>query len=537
MHKTMQMLHWSKRLAVAASLFLASIVVAEPKPNIVLILCDDMGFSDLGCYGSEIATPNIDGLASAGLRFTQFYNSARCCPSRASLMTGLYPHQANVGDMVDEYAHAVRNQLDTPSYSDHLNPNAPTLAEVLRNAGYSTAISGKWHLGYRTNEWPSARGFDHSFSVIEGAMNYYGFGIQHTGNNTNPPMIMDGKVFTPPREGFFATDAFTDFAVQFIKQQKSEKPFFLYLAYTAPHWPLHARAETIAHYRGRYKSIGWDKLRLQRYDRLVKAGVIDSRWPLAPRAPRVPSWDKASREQQDHWDETMAVYAAQIEELDNGIGRVLKTLKEIGAETNTLVLFLSDNGGAAENPNRSLPGSVLGTRESFEGYGINGAHVSSGPFRKVKRFTHEGGIATPLVVRWPSAIPQPQNGTPVREVGHLIDFMPTFLNVAAATFPPQWNGKQTLRPEGIDLSAALRGHDSVRTKPIFWEHEGQRSVRDGKWKLVASFNEPWELHDMEADRTEVKNLASVHPEIVKRLNDEYEAWTKRAGVKPWPSAR
>jgi arylsulfatase A-like enzyme len=522
---------------IFAGLFVALFANAAKKLNIVLILCDDMGFSDIGCYGSEIPTPNIDSLATNGIRFTSFYNSARCCPSRASLMTGLYPHQAWVGDMVDEYARAVREKLDSQSYSDHMNPHAPTLAEVLRGAGYRTAISGKWHLGYRTNEWPSARGFERSFSVIEGAMNYYGFGIQHTGLITNPPMILDGKVFTPPREGFFATDAFTDFAVQFLKQQTSEKPFFFYLAYTAPHWPLHARAETIAHYRGKYKAVGWDKLRQQRYDRLVKAGIIDARWPLAPRAPRVPAWEKASPQEQEHWDETMSIYAAQIEELDNGVGRVLKTLKDTGADKNTLVLFLSDNGGAAENPNRNLPGSVLGTRESYEGYGINGAHVSSGPFRKTKKFTHEGGIATPLIVRWPNGIPASQNGKLVHEIGHLMDFMPTFMQLSGAKFPKQWNGARTQSPEGIDLSAAFRGEDASRTKPLFWEHEGQRAVRDGKWKLVASFNEPWELHDMDADRTEVKDLAKAHPEIVQRLEGEYDAWAKRVGVKPWPAPK
>jgi arylsulfatase len=408
------------------------------------------------------------------------------------------------------------------------------MAEVLRTAGYNTAIAGKWHLGYRTNEWPSARGFERSFSVIEGAMNYYGFGMQHTGLITNPPMILDGKVFTPPREGFFATDAFTSFAVQFLKEQTSAKPFFVYLAYTAPHWPLHARSETIAHYRGKYKAIGWDKLRQERYDRLVKAGIIDSRWQLAPRAPRVPAWDKASDKEKEHWDETISIYAAQIEELDNGIGRVLKTLKETGADKNTVVVFLSDNGGAAENPNRSLPGCVLGSRESFEGYGINGAHVSSGPFRKTKKFTHEGGIATPFIVRWPSGIQKSENGKFVNEVAHLIDLMPTFVHLADAKFPSQWNGANTTPLEGIDLSQAFRGHDSTRSKALFWEHEGQRAVRDGKWKLVASFNEPWELHDMEADRTEVKDLSKDHPGIVSQLSGEYDAWAKRVGVKPWP---
>lgn len=536
MQKHRQLCSFVSRLWIAALLALASFANAAPRPNIVLILCDDMGFSDIGCYGGEIHTPNIDRLAATGVRFTEFYNCARCCPSRASLLTGLYPHQAYVGDMVDEYARLMRQKINSLSYSDHLNPHAPTLAEVLRNAGYHTAISGKWHVGYRTNEWPSARGFERSFSVIEGAMNYYGFGMQHTGLITNPPMVLDGKVFTPLREGFFATDAFTDFAVRFIKEQTSDKPFFLYLAYTAPHWPLQARPETIAHYRGKYKTIGWDNLRQQRYDRLVKLGIIDRHWNLAPRAPRVPAWEKASPERQEHWDNIMSVYAAQVEELDNGIGRVLKTLKETGAEKNTLVVFLSDNGGAAENPNRSLPGSVLGTRESFEGYGIDGAHVSSGPFRKTKKFTHEGGIATPFIVRWPGGIDKSQNGKIVQQVGHLIDFMPTFMDLSGATFPQEWNGAATTPPEGTALTAAIKGHASPRSKPIFWEHEGQRAVRDGKWKLVASFNEPWELHDMDNDRTEVNDLAKAHPEIVRRLNDEYEAWAARVGVKPWPAS-
>jgi arylsulfatase len=248
----------------------------------------------------------------------------------------------------------------------------------------------------------------------------------------------------------------------------------------------------------------------------------------------VPAWEKAPSEQQEHWDAIMSVYAAQVEELDNGIGRVLKTLEQTGAEKNTLVIFLSDNGGAAENPNRSLPRSVLGTRESFEGYGIDGAHVSSGPFRKTKKFTHEGGIATPFIVRWPDGIDKSQNGKLVHEVGHLIDFMPTFMDLSGASFPKQWAGAPTTAPEGVDLSAAFRGEESVRSKPLFWEHEGQRAVRDGKWKLVASFNEPWELHDMDADRTEVKDLSKEHPEIVSRLNTEYKTWAARVGVKPWP---
>ena len=504
------------------------------QPNIILILADDLGFSDIGCYGSEIRTPNLDQLAKKGIRFSQFYNGARCCPSRASILTGVYPHQANVGDMVDEYARKARELINSPSYSDHLNPHTPTIAEVLRGAGYRTGMSGKWHLGYRTNEWPFARGFDHSFAVIEGAMNYYGFGIQHTGIVTNPPMALNDQVFLPPREGFFSTDAFTEDAVRFVKKGKRDQPFFLYLAYNAPHWPLQAKTETVARYRGTYKKIGWDSLREERYERLKKAGLIDANWPLAPRAPGVPAWKDATSEIQNKWDEEMSIYAAQVEEMDIGIGKVLKAVKETGRAENTLVIFLSDNGGASEDPNRSLPGAKLGSRESYEGYGINGAHVSSGPFRKTKKFTHEGGISSPMIAYWPKGIAKAQHGKVVQEPGHIMDLMKTFVSVADTTFPKTFAGAQTVSPEGMDLSPAFQGAKLRRNAPLFWEHEGHRAVRDGKWKLVASHDEPWELYDMEADRTELKNLASTHPEIVRELEQKYNAWADRAGAKPWP---
>lgn len=508
---------------------------APAKPNIVVILADDLGFSDLGCYGGEIRTPNLDRLAANGLRFTQFYNGARCCPSRAALLTGLYPHQAHVGDMVDEYARRVRENLNSPAYSDHLNPQAPTIAEVLRTAGYRTGMSGKWHVGYRTNEWPAARGFDRSFTVIEGAMNYYGFGMQHTGVITNPPMALDRDVFLPPQEGFFATDAFTEFAVGFIKESsRAREPFFLYLAYTAPHWPLHARKETIATYRGTYGKIGWDKLREQRLGRLKQAGIVDPRWPLAARPANLPAWNDAPPSRQQQWDDEMSIYAAQVEEMDQGIGRVLEALKVTGRETNTLVLFLSDNGGAAEDPNRSLRSAVPGTRESYEGYGLAGAHVSSAPFRMTKKFTHEGGIAAPLIVYWPAGLHPSLRGKLTPTVGHLIDLLPTCLDVAGADFPKQRNGTPTLPPEGISLVSEFSAIGTAsRSRPLCWEHEGQRAVRDGKWKLVAAFNEPWELYDLDADRTESTNLAPSHPELARELGAQYEAWAHRVGVKPW----
>ncbi|MBA4150490.1 MAG: arylsulfatase [Verrucomicrobia bacterium] len=525
--------------AVISGIALLSSVAASEgapaRPNIVLILADDLGFSDISPYGGEIRTPNLEKLAAKGVRFTEFYNAARCCPSRASLLTGLYQHQAHVGDMVDEYARRVREQLNSPAYSDRLNPHAPTIAEALGASGYRTFMSGKWHLGYRTNEWPAARGFDRSFSVIEGAMNYYGFGIQHTGIITNPPMALDDKVFLPPREGFFATDAFTDHAVRFIEEEKKNSdPFFLYLAYTAPHWPLHAKPETIARYRGKYKKIGWDKLREQRFSRLKKAGIIDGAMALVPRPPNVVPWDEATPEQQDKWDHEMAIYAAQTEEMDYGIGEVLKALKKTGRDKNTLILFMSDNGGASEDPNRSLPGAVLGGRDSYEGYGMPGAHVSSSPFRKVKKYSHEGGISSPLIMHWPVGIAKRQHGKVLTGQGHIIDVMPTFLEVAGAEFPKTWKSVSTTPLEGISLSPAFSGKPLSRSTPLFWEHEGHRAIRDGKWKLVSSFNEPWELYDMEADRVETKDLAKIIPQITRDLTAKYEAWADRVGAKPWP---
>jgi len=508
---------------------------ATQRPNIVLILADDLGFSDIGCYGGEIQTPHIDGLAKEGIRFTQFYNGARCCPSRAILMTGLYAQQAQVGDMVDEYARKVRETLNSPAYSDRLNPNAPTIAEILRAAGYRTGMAGKWHLGYRTNEWPAARGFDSAFGVIEGAMNYYGFGVQHTGVIANPPMALDHEVYLPPREGFFATDAFTDHAVKFIRTCASDpRPFFLYLAYTAPHWPLQARAETIAKYRGSYGKIGWDKLREQRRERLVKEGIINPRWPLAPRPANIRAWEKAQPARQQQWDEEMSIYAAQIDEMDQGIGRVLEALRSVAQEKNTVVIFMSDNGGAAEDPNRSLPEAVPGSRESYEGYGLAGAHVSCSPFRKTKKFSHEGGIASPFIVKWPAGISAKAQDSLDSDIIHLMDIMPTCLDLAKAGFPKNWEGRRTIPPEGVSLKPAFTRKQISRKSPHFWEHEGHRAVRDGKWKLVASFGDPWELYDMEADRVELSNLVQTYPDKARELEKKYDSWAKRTGVKPWP---
>jgi len=500
------------------------------RPNIVVILADDMGFSDIASYGGEVTTPNLDALAAAGVRLTQFYNTSRCTPTRASLMTGLYSHQAGLGHMPDYYAERIRETFNSPAYTDHLSPFTPTIAEVLRQAGYSTFMTGKWHLGYRQNEWPYARGFDRSLSAIEGAFNYYGYGIQMRNEVRDPQMALDSQVYSPPREGFFTTDAFTDYAVQFIDEHDVSKPFFLYLAYNAPHWPLQAPPEDIAKYTGSYGAKGWDQLRQERYERLVALGMIDPAWGLAPRAARVPAWDDATPEAKQQWDDEMSIYAAQIERLDAGIGRLLAALDRRGIADNTLVIFLSDNGGAAEDPNGSLPGAVLGDRNSFEGYRIFGAHVSSGPFRRTKSWVHEGGIATPFIARWPGHIAA--GGIVQNDPAHLIDLMPTFLDVAGAPFPAEWNGRPTIPPEGVSLLPAFAGQH-LPDRVLYWEHEGNRAVRQGQWKLVSMYPDDWELYDMAADRTELNDLVTTDPDRAAAMAALYDAWAARVGVKPW----
>ena len=514
----------------AAGVRAAGVTAAAPAaPNIVVILADDMGYSDIGAYGGEIPTPNIDRLAAEGVRFRQFYNNTRCSPTRAALLTGVYPHQAGMGHMPDNYAARVRGIFASPAYTDHLSRTTPTIAEVLRGAGYVSYMSGKWHLGYTRPDWPADRGFARSFVVLEGAMNYYGRGMQHTGEVTRPPMANGEQGFVPPADGFFATDAFADSAVRYVREHRGDAPFFLYLAFTAPHWPLHAPAADVARFRGRY-GIGWDSLRAMRHRRLVDLGLVDARWPMAPRPEQVPAWDSVGEEARDRWDLEMAVYAAQMERMDAGIGRLLRTLEERGMRENTLVVFLSDNGGAAENPNRSLPGAVTGERESFRGYGIRGAHVSSAPFRLTKKFTHEGGIATPAIVRWPARIPA--GGAVTQEVGHVIDLLPTFAAAAGATFPAEHGGARTTPPEGVSLLPALAG-GTLAERTLYWEHEGNRAVRQGRWKLVSRYPDGWELYDLEADGTESRDLAASRPERVRELAALYDAWTRRAGVESW----
>ncbi len=492
---------------------------ATNRPHIVLIMADDMGFSDIGCYGGEIETPNLDRLAADGLRFTQFYNAGRCCPTRASLMTGLYSHQTGIGHMAGDQGY--------PSYRGVLNKHCVTIAEVLRGAGYQTLMAGKWHVGSEPGQWPRDRGFDRFYGSNTSTGSYFGI---HD-DNYDRRLILDDEEIEPPAE-WYATDAYTDYAIEFAKAaSRSDQPFFLYTAYTAPHWPLHALPGDIAKYRGKYRK-GWDAVRRERRARMIESGIVEEQWELPPRGGE--PWESLSDEKKDEMDLRMAVYAAMVDRMDRNIGRLVETLKETGAFDNTLILFLSDNGGSAEGGmwgfNRE--GQPIGSPQSYASYGLCWANASDTPFQRYKSWTHEGGIATPLIAHWPGVIKQ--KGKLTHEPGHVIDIMATCCDVAGAAYPRTYDGKPITPLEGkslvpVFMKGRRAGHDT-----LFWEHEGNRAVRQGKWKLVAMHKKPWELHDLHADRTELHDLSEAFPEKVRELETLYDGWAKRCGVRPWP---
>ncbi len=497
-------------------------------PDILLIMADDMGYSDLGCYGSEIATPHLDQLAARGIRFSQFYNAARCCPSRACLLTGLYPHQAGIGDMMKD--------LGVPSYQGYLNDRCLTLGEALRAAGYRTLMSGKWHVGNRGGGLPTDRGFDRYFGLIDGASSYFER-IPYRINQEAPRMMAGNADFEPPEQGFYMTDAITDHALGFLEEHNSrEEPFFLYLAYTAPHWPLHALPDDIARYRGRYLK-GWDSLREERFRRQKELGLLPRDLQLSPRDPNVPAWDTLEPEEKEQWDLRMAVYAAMVDRLDRNIGRILEQIEKMGRTDHTLVLFLADNGGCHERiRNRGnyirKPGET-GSRNSFDAYEFPWANVSNTPFRMHKHWVHEGGISTPCIVRLPG---NPRDGAIIMEPGHIIDIMPTLLDFAGGSYPEEYRGQPLTQPGGISLKPILEGRGMTRKEPLFWEHEGNRAMRDGKWKLVSQYDEkekkfmPWELYNLERDRSELRDLSASHTRRREKMAVRYEAWAARAGV-------
>lgn len=519
---------------------LQAIAAPASRPNIVLIMADDMGFSDIGCYGSEIPTPNLDALARNGLRFTQFYNTARCSPTRAALLTGLDPHSAGMGTLAEDPGKRAPANA-APGYQEYLNDRCVTIAEALRPAGYRSYMAGKWHLGYHGQEkWPLQRGFDRYYGIIAGAASYLAPKEPRGLTRDNTPLP------TPTNAGYYTTDAFTDHAVTFLREHTGDAPFFLYLAFNAPHWPLHARAEDIAKFKGKYRA-GWDRLRTERHARQVAAGIVEKNWPLTPRDDGARAWDELTPAQQEQLDYRMAVYAAQVHRMDWNIGRVVEALKAQGRLEQTLIFFLSDNGACAEpytdlgggaftainDPGAAGLGAKNATGPGGSSYGTGWANASNTPFRRYKSRLHEGGISTPLIAHWPAGL-KAAAGSLTRTPGYLTDILPTVLEVAGATYPKERDGKSLTPLAGRSLAPVLRGGTLPPDRWFFWEQYGNRAVRHGQWKAVqpAEKDSPWELYDLAADRTELKDLAAREPERLRALTDAWQAWAETHQVLP-----
>ncbi|MFV0378642.1 MAG: arylsulfatase [Mangrovibacterium sp.] len=509
-------------------------VTAAQKPNIILIMSDDMGFSDLGCYGGEIHTPNLDKLAQTGVRFTQFYNTARCCPTRASLLTGLYPQQAGIGHMTRSPENPEDYDIGLPGYRGVLNRNCVTIAEVLKGAGYSTLMTGKWHLGMNAaDEWPLQRGFDKYYGILPGACNYF--------KPEHPRGITEGNdTISVSDPDYYTTDAFTENAIRFIGQSQKEnpdKPFFLYLAYNSPHWPLQAPTEDINKYRGRYKN-GWQSLREERYKRMVEMGIIDSGWELSPQDSK--EWDSLTDEKKKEMELRREIYAAQVDRMDQNIGRLVDYLEQNKLINNTVIVFIDDNGACAEGG--ELGGGPARQLETHEGYfltyGQAWANASNTPFKRYKHWVHEGGISSPMIVHWPNGIQKKDEGSFVRQYGFLPDMMATFVDLAGANYPSEYNGNKIHPLEGKSMVPLFKGKDKpVHTEPIFWEHEGNKAVRQANYKLVMAWDEKhpdkWELYDLDKDRTEICDLSAQMPEKVAEMKAMWEKWASRALVEPW----
>ena len=515
------------------------------KPNVLLILADDMGFSDIGCYGSEIETPHIDRLAAGGVRFSQFYNTARCSPSRASLLTGLHPHQTGIGILTKD---------DRPhGYPGSLNERCITVAEILSDAGYATSLDGKWHLASNIRQvndaWPTRRGFGHFYGTLAGSCSYF-----------QPASLTRGEgnveAEATEQSDYYYTDAISQEACAFVREKSQvNQPFFMYVAYTAPHWPLQAREEDIAKYRGRYDE-GWDVLRERRMQRLRESGLLANAVEECERDPAEPAWDDAEHKA---WEaRRMEVYAAQVHRMDQGIGDILATLEDTGQLENTLVFFMSDNGACAEvlpldgsaeafkrrrpdldrlkpRNGRDLqvgnePAIVPGPEDTYASYGRAWANLSNTPFRLYKRWTHEGGIATPLIVHWPAG--GLVNGTIVRAPFQLTDVLPTVLQATQIHYPENYRDRDVPEREGCSFLPVLRGEQPT-DHALYWEHTGNAAIRRGRWKLVREFPMPWELYDMDTDRAETTDLAAQRPDIVRELVANWEAWAERVGVVPW----
>lgn len=509
---------------------------ASRPPNIVLILADDLGWSDAGCYGGEIPTPNIDRLAAGGLRFTQFYNNSVCGPSRASLLTGLYAQRIG---------HSGMKWNQPTDYTRSI-----TLGEALQRAGYHTMMVGKW----QDPDLPARRGFDRFFGpMCAGKVSYYDE-VQ-----LNPFYLDTQRVKLP--DDFYLTDALTDHALKFLADRAAQpapekKPFFLYVAHLAPHWPMHAREADIAPHRARYRERGWDEWRAERLKFQRANGLVPAAWPLAPRPDTVHAW--ADDKFKDWQAERMAVYAAQVASIDRSTGRILEALRARGELENTLVLFLSDNGAAPDGglkpsvggfgfsvkggstttwrldgkPVRvaSGPDCLPGPADTFSAYGLAWALMSDTPLHGTKLEGYEGGIRTPLIACWPKGIAA--RGKIVNDIGHLIDLMPTFLELAGANYPAELGDRKPLPLDGRSFAPVFSGQ-ALPPRELAWRVPEHRVFRSGDWKIISKDEKsPWELYDLARDGTETTNLASQHPDVVAGLAAKWQAWAKQCSLKP-----
>lgn len=516
----------------------------QDKPNVVLILVDDMGFADLGFMGSEIRSQNLDKLAADGIVLTSMYNCGRCCPTRASLLTGLYPHKAGIGWMSPDFG--------IPAYQGSLRNDSATIAEVLRLNGYRTLMSGKWHVGgdfeaRETDDWrpgepgyptPRQRGFDRFFGLLDGATNFF-----------FPHYVMeDDQRVEITADDFYLTDAISDKAVGMIEDAaKDDQPFFLYLAYNAPHWPLHAPEEDIARYEGVYRK-GWDEVRTARHEEMIGRGALENPWPISPRDKDAPEWSGVAHK--DWEDSRMAVYAAMVDRMDQGVGQVVAALKRLGMFENTLIMFLSDNGGCAEllaedGLCKPFPSELsngqhvkMGNRPSlrpgspttFMSYDLPWANVSNAPFRLYKHWVHEGGISTPMVLHWPDRITD--RGF-AHAAYHVVDVVPTILDVTGAQYPREMGGNSIQALDGESFAAVFADRAKNRASPIFWEHEGNAAIRNGDWKLVRRFGQDWELYNMVEDRTELNDLSRKATDRRDDMIRDYNHWAETVGVEDW----
>ena len=498
-----------------------------PRPNLVVIMADDMGFSDIGCFGGEISTPHLDQLAEGGVRLTQFYNTGRCCPTRASLLTGRYAHQAGIGWMTSEGSGRGQD-YGHPGYVGELNRTSVTFAEVLSGAGYRSLMAGKWHVGTFSGMWPMDRGFERYYGIIRGGSNHF--------QPLPDKLLMEGRRPVAPDDDFYTSDSFTDAAISYVREsrERSADPFLLYLSFTAPHWPMHAPDEDIERYRGKYDT-GWEPVRAARHARMKELGILQPGCELSPLD--VKPWEETNTERREVLAHRMAIYAAMVDRIDQNVGRLVKVLEDLGVLDDTLILFFADNGGCAEGGLMGgSPDEMVGGREGyFLTYGKGWANASNTPFRMYKHWVHEGGISSPFIAHWPAGIEQ--NGVIRRDPCHLIDVAPTLYELAGARYPERHAGEEIGGLEGVSLMPLLRGEDLERGGPIFFEHEGNRAVRDGAWKLVARHGKPWELFDLSRDRSETQDQASAEPERVQEMKSAYDAWAVRAGVQPWPLKR